>query len=475
MKTIQNLVLVLAILFAFTYCKKDDPTPPVEPDKEEAPELTQKVNEFIEEVMGDIYLWADNIPNIDTRYEFDSKAYFDKLLDTEDKWSFLTDDVVALEGSFEGVEKSYGWSLAFGRFSNTNDIFALVEYVYPNTPAAEAGLKRGDFIMEMSGSPITDDNYMDLLNGNDLTITLGVIGDAGVSPGGTVSLTAQELQLNPVVISKIVEHGGKKVGYLFYAQYIANYNESLDTAFQHFADAQVDDVVLDLRYNPGGGTVAAQHLCSSLAPLDAVNTEATLVTFQWNNKYQTYWEEHNVPQQLKIQFVDDVQVKLGLSRLYVLTGSGTASASELTITGLKPYLPVTTIGGTTYGKYTASITFKPEDIYNSASYYEDFKNWGLQPIVLRYANVQGVTDFKDGFAPDIEVDDELFEAIPLGDKNEQLLKAALEEITGEEVIAIAEKSARKIPEYTIFDRGFSKFDKNKREVRVDHLNKGFRK
>ncbi len=475
MKAIQNLLLLIAMVFAFTYCKKDDPTPPVDPGKEQAPELTQKVNEFIKEVMEDVYLWADNVPEIDTKYEFDSKAYFDKLLDTEDKWSFLTDDVVALEGSFEGVEKSYGWSLAFGRFSNTGNIFALVEYVYPNTPAAEAGMKRGDFIMEMFGSDITDDNYKDLLNGDDLTVTLGVIGDAGVSPGGTVSLTAKELNLNPVVITKIVEHAGKKIGYLFYAQYIGNYNTSLDTAFQHFADEQVDDVVLDLRYNPGGGTTAAQHLCSSLAPLDAVNGEVTLVTFQWNNKYQSYWQEQNVPQQLKIQFINDVPVKLGLSRLYVLTGQGTASASELTITGLKPYLPVTTIGETTYGKYTASITFKPEDVYNSASYYEDFKNWGLQPIVLRYANVQGVTDFKDGFAPDIEVADELFEAIPLGDKEEQLFKAALEEITGEEVVAMAAKSARIIPEYTIFDRGFSKFDKNKREVLVDHLNKDFRK
>lgn len=475
MKTIKILLILFAIVFTFTFCEKDDPIPPYEPGEDQAPALTQKVNEFIKEVMEDVYLWADNVPEIDTKYEFDSEAYFDKLLYEEDKWSFLTDDVAALEGSFEGVEKSYGWSLAFGRFSNTGNIFALVEFVYPNTPAAEAGMERGDFIIEMFGGDITDDNYLDLLNGDDLTITLGVIGENGVSPGSTLSLTAEELTLNPVVQTEIIEHGGMKIGYLFYAQYIGNFNESLDTAFQHFVDEQVDDVVIDLRYNPGGGTTAAQHLCSSVAPLEAVNNNATLVTFQWNNKYQTYWQDQNVPQQLKIQFIDDVPVKMGLSRLYVLTGQGTASASELTITGLKPYLPVTTIGETTYGKYTASITFKPEDVYSSESYYEDFENWGLQPIVLRYANVQGVTDFKEGFSPDIEVADELFEAIPLGNKEEQLLKAALEEITGEEVIAIAEKSSKIIPEYNLFDRGFSKFDKNKREVVVDHLKKEFMK
>ena len=132
--------------------------------------------------------------------------------------------------------------------------------------------------------------------GDNLTITLGVLGDNGVSPGSSVSLTAKELTLNPVLITNIVEHAGKKIGYLFYAQYISNFNTSLDTAFQYFIDQQVDDLVLDLRYNPGGGTVAAQHLCSSVAPLDAVNNRSTLVTFRWNDNYQTYWEDQNVTQ-----------------------------------------------------------------------------------------------------------------------------------------------------------------------------------
>lgn len=463
MKTLKKSIILL-IIFSFIISCQDEPIP------DEAPELTQKVNVFIEDVMADIYLWAEEIPDINTKYEFDSKEYFDKLIYQEDKWSFITDDIVALENSFEGVETSYGWSLSFFYlYKNSNEVIAVVEFIYPNTPAAEAGMQRGDIIFEMFDNGITDENYTDLLYEENLMITLGISGEAGISSGSSFSLTARELTLNPVVITNVIEHGGRKIGYLFYAQYIAEFNTSLNSAFQYLMNEGVTDLVLDLRYNPGGGTVAAQHLCSSIAPLDAVNSNATLVTFRWNDSYQADLEGKNVTQRLKIQFTDEVPYKMGLDRLYVLTGAGTASASELTITGLKPYMNVTTVGESTYGKYTASITFKPEDLYDSKSYYNEFDNWGIQPIVLRYANVQGVTDFKDGFMPDIPVEDDLFEAIPLGNKEEKLLKAAIEDITGVDVVALATKSAVKIPDYSLFDRGFSKYDRNKREVVLDHL------
>jgi len=155
---------------------------------------------------------------------------------------------------------------------------------------------------------------------------------------------------------------------------------------------------------------------------------------------------------------------MGLNKLYILTGGGTASASELTITGLKPYMDVITVGETTYGKYTGSITLKPE-FYFDKNEYDEFENWGLQPIVLRYANSQGVTDFKDGFIPDIPAEDDLFSGIPLGARQDPLIKAAIEDITGSQVVAM--KKAKIETPYTIFDRGFSKYDANKRELLID--------
>lgn len=470
MNLIKKYLFMMMLLPAMVIsCDDPVPEPDPEPEKPKAPALTIKINEFIEAVMGDVYLWYKDVPKVDVRYEFDSKAYFTKLLYTEDKWSFLTDDVKKLEDSFQGKETSYGWSLAFGRFSDTKTIFALVEFVYPNTPADKAGAKRGDLIFKMDGADITDKNYMELLSSDNITYTYGQYGTSGIINVKTGSMVSLELNLDPVQFTKIIEHGGRKIGYLFYAQYIGNYNSSLDAALQYFLDNQITDLVLDLRYNPGGTTTAAQHLCSSLAPLDVVNAEKTLVKFQWNDKYQKYWQDKNNQDQLGIGFIKTVPLKMGLTKLHIITGPGTASASELTITGLKPYMNVTTVGETTFGKYTASITLKPEDFYEKVSDYKDFENWAVQPIILKYANSLGVTDFKNGFVPDIKVEDDLFSTIPLGDKTEAMLRVTLKSITGVEVVAM--KSAKIMDEYTIFDRGFSKFDINKRELLIDGFNK----
>jgi len=118
-------------------CGKDDPEPepePEGPDPNEAPALTQKINGFIKTAMTDIYLWYSTLPTIDIRYETDSKAYFKKLLNAEDKWSYITDDITAFENSLEGKEKAYGYSLTFGRFVDgtgapTGNYVGIVEYV----------------------------------------------------------------------------------------------------------------------------------------------------------------------------------------------------------------------------------------------------------------------------------------------------------------------------------------------------------
>lgn len=465
----KYLFLLIMVVGITTACDEENPTPEPEPKDPEAPALTQKVNLFMKDVMEDIYLWNEEIPEIDYKYEFDSYAYFDKLLVEEDKWSYATDDITALENSFEGKEKSYGWSLAFGTFSNTGNVFGIVQYVYPQTPAAEAGVKRGDLIVEMNNADITEENFRDLLGGENISITYGILGINGISVGSTIDLAARDLNLNPVIKTNVVEHDGHKIGYLLYAQYIDNYNDAIDTAFQSMIDQGVTDMVIDLRYNPGGTISAATHLCSALAPLDIVNANSKLVTFRWNNNYHDYFTKNQIMNQLEVYLDKEVPVKMGLNNIHFLIGSGTASASELTITGLKPYMSsVTTIGETTAGKYTASITLTPEDFYEHQSYYGEIDNWGVQPIVLRYANSAGVTDFKDGFAPDIEVKEDLFATLPLGTKEEPLFKAAIEDITGSEVIAM--KSARKIEiPHTIFYRGFSKFDKNKREVLIDNF------
>jgi len=459
------LILLAALILAG--CEKK-PVPEEEEEQPQATALIQKINGFIKDAMTDVYLWYDKMPVIDIRYETDPKVYFDKLLYDEDKWSYITDDITAFEGSLQGVEKTYGYSLAFGRFVDgtgtpTGNYFAIVDYVYANTPAAQADFARGDLIIRLNGGNITAENYRDLLSGTSISVTKGILTSQGIASGATVVLVAEELNLDPVLMYKVIELEGHKIGYLVYLQFITSYNStSLNLALQYFKDNQITDLVLDLRYNPGGYTAAAQYLTSSIAPQSVVDNSSTLVTYQWNDKYQAYWVSNNRQDQLVVNFSPAVPVKLGLGKVHILTGNGTASASELTICGLEPYMDVITVGDTTYGKYTASFTIKPEDLYTNEADYTDFKNWGIQPIVIRYANSQGITSFKDGFAPDFRVEDELLPAFPLGDLTEPLLKKAVEEITGTTIPV--PKSAVLPFEYVIVDRGFSQFDKQKRNL-----------
>ena len=463
------LPLVVISVLLFTGCEKKEI--PDEQEQELASAQVQKINGFIKEVMTDVYLWYDKLPDIDIKYETNSKDYFHKLLYSEDKWSFITDDITAFEQSLQGVEKTYGYSLAFGPFVNasgapTGNYFGIVEYVYPNTPASKAGFTRGDIIIKLDGGNITADNYKNLLSGTSVSVTKGILTNEGIATGTTVTLVAEELHLDPVLMYKIIERDGHKIGYLIYLQYISSYNSSsLYLAFQYFKENQITDLVLDLRYNPGGYTSAAQYLTSSIAPLNTVDNKSTLVSYQWNDKYQAYWISKDMQDQLGVKFDPTVPVKLGLGKVYVLTGKGTASASELTICGLEPYMDVTIVGDTTYGKYTASITIKPEDWYTNESDYTGFKNWGMQPIIMRYANSLGVTNFKNGFEPDFRVSDALLPAYPLGELTEPLLKKAVENITGTTISA--PKKAKVPVEFVIVDRGFSKFDKQKRNLFIE--------
>jgi C-terminal processing protease CtpA/Prc len=474
MMSLFKRLLFLVIFLSFVTVSCDTvPEPEPEPEEKQAPTLTIAINEFIEAVMNDVYLWYSTVPDIDIRYEFDSKAYFEKLLNSEDKWSWVTDDIKKQEESFAGKETSYGWSLGFGRFSDTQTIFGLVEFVYPNTPADKAGIKRGDLIFEMNGADITENNYMDLLTSTSITFRYGQVIGSSISNVKTASLTALELNLDPVQFTNIIEHGGHKIGYFLYTQFIENYNSSIDAVLQYFIDKQVTDVVLDLRYNPGGYGFVTQYLCSSLAPIEVVNEEKVLIKNLYNDRYQKYFTEKNYSEALVDNFIKTVPVKMGLTKLYIITGQGTASSSEATIIGLRPYMNVRTVGETTYGKYTGSWTLKPEDFYDSPADYKDFENWAVQPIVMKFANSQGFTDFKDGLVADIPVEDDLFSPIPLGDRTEAMLKTTIEEITGVEIIAM--KSAKIQRDYTIFDRGFSKFDRNKREMVFDRFDKSMLK
>jgi C-terminal processing protease CtpA/Prc len=451
----KRFLILFSLVILFTSCEWFR-------HPEEAPLITQKVNTYMLDLMKEVYLWEDHIQDtFDIRYEFDEFEFYEKLCyRAEDRWSFITDDVESLLEGGEGVETTFGYSLAFGTFSNTGNYFAVIQYVYPQTPASEANLQRGAIIIEMNGNAITQDNYTDLYYASSLNLTLGELNDGVIYDTGTITLTSRKQNLNPVIASTIIEEGSKKVGYICYTDFFGNSQGLFYPVFQEFKSAGITDLVLDLRYNLGGYLSVASALVGVVCPSECLTGNTILISKTWNDLYQDYWADNNRDDMLYEYFpkFSDVPVNLNLQRIYILTGHNTASASELTICGLEPYMEVVKVGDVTRGKYTAAMIFNPEDD-------PEIENWGTQAIVYKYANAQGVTDFKEGFTPDYPVEDVLIgEVYPLGDPRENLLKTTLSLIGTGAPSAFSMPLTRNTPGI-IFDHTFA----SGKQRLTDHL------
>jgi len=418
MKHLLPLV-ILTLVFSLSSCNDDED---LKPSAE-----TLAINDFIYENMKELYLWNDFIPtNIDQNNEFDPMVYFDKLLyKSSDKWSFITDDYEGLMNSFNGIEKSFGHQFKlFIVPGTTTEVMGIVKYVIPGTPADLAGLKRGDIFYKINGNVLTTSNYELLLFDKDnYTLTLGEFDpDGELKPLVDKPLTATVITEDPVHLHKIIELEGYKTGYLVYNQFINDYNDELTTVMQEFKDNGVADLVLDLRYNPGGSVQTAIFLGSLIAPETPVNDQSIFSRLVWNEGVTDYLTNNEGGSSASFisRFVKP-GVNLNLSKVYILVSKSTASASELIINCLAPYMEVVLIGPeNTTGKYVGSITVQAEDT--------DWPNWAIQPIVLKTANVNWETDYSAGFVPDYVIKDD-FNA-QLGTLDEDMLARAMELITG---------------------------------------------
>ncbi len=418
------------MVIALTSCKDDDPIIK-EPIKEKAPFKVRQINEFIDDNMSFFYFWNDEMPKIDPDYEFDSEEYFNKLLKKpDDRWSFITDDYKALKNYFAGIQRSVGYSLMliYKDYPVSNQVLGFIEYVYRDSPASEAGLKRGDMLYKIDGQIINDQNYNELLSRNSFVLTLGKLTSTDeiteiteISP--SISLTTvEELAEHPVIATSIIETGGHKIGYLAYSSFTYNYDTALVSTFEQFKSQGVTEVVLDLRYNGGGAVSSAALLGDMLVPPG--NEGNTFIRQVYNDDFtNAFIEELNFTEDsFKIVFEPN-RHNLNVSKLYVLTTSGTASASEMVIYGLDPYMEVIQIGDTTVGKYYGSITLDDEEKHN----------WAIQPIVMRSINAPDNINYKQGLPPDIPLPDYFyhFTEYQLGDPMEPFFAKAISDITGQ--------------------------------------------
>lgn len=407
----KTALIAVISLFVLGACKKDhgDPVTPITGDGG-GTSVTSKDSMYF--IFKDEYLWNDVIPDSATfkPNSFSSaSAMFNALRSYKkdngsnlDHYSFLDDGTVAGEIG-EGIAGDFGLEIDY----NTGTDLRVI-YVYANSPAYKAGVRRTWQITAINGnSNVQYDNgpnvqriVQAIYNSNSATITFKKPDGNSVD----VTLNTAQYNINPVLYSSVLNLAGKKIGYLVFNQFIAldKTQASIDAAFTGFGSG-VTDLIVDLRYNGGGSVETAQHLANLIAP-SSVGTNKTLMyketfnTTLTNHQYSRFLGNKKVPGANYTwgQVFDDwvnnpdfyfeKQGNLDIRNVVFIGTGSTASASELLINVLKPYMNVKLVGDTTYGKPVGFVAI------NVAGY-------DMYAVSIWSKNSQGQGDYFHGMFP----------------------------------------------------------------------------
>ena len=394
---------------------------------------------WIEETMRANYLWAEEMPVIDNEDDYfkEPETFFKNLLYKQalggkgDKYSYM--EVTSNEATSRSktLDRTSTYGMEFELTNDptgaTNHTFARVLYVLPGSPAESASIKRGDWLQAINGERITTSNYQLLKNGPSAemvrsTLTSSENGYVWETPDTLNVSPSISMEINPFFLDTLYQVNGQRIAYMVYNEFSTGpanngtettYDDQMKQIFANFKAQQPDAFILDLRYNNGGYLQCAQALGSLLAPSSALGQDFANLQFNANANPQL----KKYP--LSTQYAD---ANLNLERIYILTTSHTASASEVIINGLIPYLGtenVIVIGEKTEGKNVAMSAYK-----------NDTYGFTLWPVVAYVTNSEGFGDYSDGFKPTYElVERKVASWLPLGDTQEYLLNHAIELIT----------------------------------------------
>ncbi|HUR11166.1 MAG TPA: S41 family peptidase [Flavitalea sp.] len=405
MKRYSVLSFMLAtVIFAACKKEKDSGTPVIPPGEVSA---ADKVKDTVLMYSKDLYLWYKQIPT-----SFNARNYADpnKIMEAlrqyskepgfttpVDRWSFAYkqtewDDVSS------GVAQDFGLNVFF--YANGD---LRVKSVEPRSPAGIAGIRRGWRIKSINGNTNITTSNSDFIVQNVFNSTTTAFSFEKAD-GSTVnlSLNAGTYQENPIYLDTVYTAGTKKVGYLVFNSFLGDTSQvysDFQRIFNRFSQQQVSELIVDLRYNGGGYVSVQDKLANYLVP---TNANGNVMMHQEFNDNYSDWNETSLFSKLG---------SVSVPRIFFIVSNSTASASELLINNLKPYMDVKLVGpAATYGK---PVGFFPVPV----------GDWYIFPVSFRSTNKNGEGNYFQGLPLDKQVADGLNK--DWGDQTESALASAL--------------------------------------------------
>ncbi|MCE2615745.1 PDZ domain-containing protein [Bacteroidaceae bacterium 14-104] len=395
-------------------------------------------DKWIDEVLEKYYLWNDSLTEVsESDYfndanDFLAKRVYKKALDGKgDTFSYIEwKDTISTRVN---INRTSGYGFEFEVMTDplrtTAHTMARVLYVMPNSPASEAGLKRGDWITAVGGDQLTVNNYTKLIDGDATSLSRSkiVYDQDSVRLWKSLDIVpigkSRFVELNPFYLDSVYTIDNQKIAYMVYNEFSTGpknqsgeteYGNRMLNIFERFKAIGTDTFILDLRYNSGGYLTCAQELASLLVPASALGK--TFCTLKYN-------ETGNLKDETILLDPKYQMGNLNLNKLYIITSRYTASASEAVINCLKPYFGkdnIIVVGETTYGKPVGMQAFNDEK--------HKFIIW---PVVAYILNAENTANYNNGIAPNYELNErKLIDSLyPLGDTREYLLHNTLALIT----------------------------------------------
>lgn len=402
--SLMTLLMPSALLISCDADADADETPTTPDNKPE--NVFEELNRWMYGQMNHSYLWREDLPDsTKCNYDQSPRDFLKSILSPHDRFSYL----IANPNYSPSECLDYGFAYqTYADQSGRKALYVLYQTVPSNHYAP------GDFLRVISknaaGIALRKVRLTPQQTFEDI-------------PGSDFILTATDIfkPASSVLKDTIFTLADRNIGYLCYLEFDST--SDLAEPLQNFHEAHIDDLILDLRYNPGGYVATCQYLCNCIVNESAYeqifqqcsyNSIIAAQNFQETGDARSY-SYYKRPSSSPGHTISAPILPLNLSRLFVITSAHTASASEATIICLRPYMQVCIIGERTVGKGVGSWSITDKRF-----------RYGIQPITMRYYNADGLSTPDEGLEPDYAMPNGYNTTRKtIGDPEEPLLNQAL--------------------------------------------------